>query len=80
MSEADMYQKFVREGELEYGLLFEFVRYFASLNGFEKLIHSIKTLVESGSSFGYTLISVLTSPFKNLKLVLSEKFAREFVT
>lgn len=75
-----MFQKYVWDGDLEYGLLFEFVRYFASLGGFEKLFNSVKCLVETNSSFGYTLIQVLTTPLKNLKLILDEKFAREFVT
>lgn len=75
-----MYQKFVKDGDLEQGLIFEFVRYFASLQGFEKTIATIQALLSSGSSSCYHVITALMSPFRNIKLVLDEEFSKHFVS
>lgn len=72
-------QKVVRKANHQFGLLYDFVNVFAQADGFKNIEATLNAILDSGSKSGYKMISGISSPFSNLRLILNEVFAKKFV-
>lgn len=66
--------------DLEFGLLLNWVQFFADLGGFDAILAVLSMGIEDekATKAPFSLISYLTKPFVNLNLTLNQEFANTF--